>query len=86
MRGKIDKNRPVKCDSCVGEGKVKRYINHSDNSLYNPIEDPHKNRIRNVLCAIKNVRTQCGDKFLAIVEDCESWEAYLMAELKRGGK
>ena len=54
--------------------------------LYMPLKDQRKNQIRNVLCAIKNVRTKCGDKFLAIVEDCESWEAYLMAELKMGGK
>ena len=54
--------------------------------LYMPLKDQRKNQIRNVLCAIVNVRTQCGDKFLAIVEDCESWEAYLMAELKMGGK
>ena len=49
-------------------------------------DSPLANQIRNILCAIQNLKRQCGDKFLAIVEDCESWEAYLMAELKMGGK
>ena len=50
--------------------------------LYMPLKDQRKNQIRNVLCAIVNVRTQCGDEFKRIVKDCRSWEAYLMTELK----